>query len=91
LNVAALKLNIVVEWLTLPLNTHEFPGSNLVPETGYPDSVFFCGFSPFPPGKCMDSTLKLGHDCFLLNPLQFIIHYHFIVGSYIVLVTEKVL
>jgi hypothetical protein len=27
-----------------------------------------------PPGKCRDSALKLGHDCFLPNLFQFIIH-----------------
>jgi hypothetical protein len=29
--------NIVVEWLTLLLPIWKFPGSNLGPETGYPD------------------------------------------------------
>jgi hypothetical protein len=42
------------------------------------------------PGECEDSTLKLGHDCFLLNPFQFIIHYHPFIWQNIVLVTEKV-
>jgi len=31
-------------------------------------------FSSVPPGKFWDSTLKLGHDRFLPNPFQFIIH-----------------
>jgi hypothetical protein len=30
-------LNVLVEWLTLLLNIREIPGSNLGPETGYPD------------------------------------------------------
>jgi hypothetical protein len=35
----------VVEWLTLLLCIREVPGSNLVPETGYPGrGFFFCGF-----------------------------------------------
>jgi hypothetical protein len=66
-------LNIVVEWLTLLLCIQEVLGSNLGPETGYPD----CGFSWFSSvltGKLWDSTLKLGHDPFLPHPFQFIIH-----------------
>jgi hypothetical protein len=31
------SLNVVVEWLTLLLHIREVPGSNLSPETGYPD------------------------------------------------------
>jgi hypothetical protein len=42
----------------------EFPGSNLGPETGYPDGGLWL-FSSVPPGKCWDSTYKLGHDRFL--------------------------
>jgi hypothetical protein len=34
----------------------------------------FRGFSSVPPGKCVDSTLKLRHDRFLQLPLLFIIH-----------------
>jgi hypothetical protein len=30
-------LNMAVEWLALLLRIREFPGSNLGPETGYPD------------------------------------------------------
>jgi hypothetical protein len=29
--------NVVIEWLTILLRTSENPGSNLGPETGYPD------------------------------------------------------
>jgi hypothetical protein len=35
--------------------------------------VFLC-FSSDLPDKCWDSTLKSGHDHFLPNPSQFIIH-----------------
>jgi hypothetical protein len=31
-------------------------------------------FPSIPPGICRDTTLKLGHDRFLSNPFQFIIH-----------------
>jgi hypothetical protein len=29
--------NVVVEWFTLLLHIRDIPGSNLGPETGYPD------------------------------------------------------
>jgi len=32
-------------------------------------------FSSVPPGECRSSTLKLGHDRFLPNPFQLIIHF----------------
>jgi hypothetical protein len=48
----------VVEWLTLLLRIREVPGSNLDPETGYPDLGFSCFFS-VSPGKCRDS---IGHN-----------------------------
>jgi hypothetical protein len=57
-------------------------GSNFSLETGYPD-----WFSSVPSGELSDITLKLGHNCYLPDPFQFIIHfspYHSIV-----LVTEK--
>jgi hypothetical protein len=80
----------VVEWLTLLLCIQEVPGSNLNPETGYPDWGF-SWFSSIPTGECQDSALKLGHDCFLLNPFQFIIHLsQYFMQYYIVWVTEKV-
>jgi hypothetical protein len=63
----------VVELLTLLLRILEFPGSNLGLDTGYPDwGVSW--FSPVPPGNCRDNTLKLVHNRFLRNLLQFIIH-----------------
>jgi hypothetical protein len=49
------------------------PGSNLGPETGYPDWGFLY-FSSVPPGKFWNSTLKLGNEHFLPTPLQFIIY-----------------
>jgi hypothetical protein len=48
----------------------------------------FQWFSPVPPGKCPDSTLKLGHDRFLPNPFQFIIYLSYYSMLYS-LVTEK--
>jgi hypothetical protein len=64
----------------------EVPGSNIGPETGYPDwgSLWF---SWVPPGECWDSTLKLDHNRFLPNPFQSGIHF---IECYIALVTEKV-
>jgi hypothetical protein len=53
--------NVVVEWLTwltwstLFLRTRDVQGSNLGPETGYPE---FSWFSAVPPSKCRDSSLK---------------------------------
>jgi hypothetical protein len=32
-----LGLNVVIEWLAFLLRIREVPGSNLGPETGYPD------------------------------------------------------
>jgi hypothetical protein len=34
---SSLSSNVMVEWLTLHLHILEVPGSNLGPETGYPD------------------------------------------------------
>jgi hypothetical protein len=66
-----IKLNIIVNWLTLLLHIREDPGSHLDPETGCPG---FSWFSSVPPGECQDYTLKFGHDHILPNSLQFIIH-----------------
>jgi hypothetical protein len=74
-----LSPNVVVECLTFLLCILEVPNSNLDPETRYPD----WGVSWFPlvpPGKCRESTIKLGQDRFLQNRLQFIIH----LSSYVV-------
>jgi hypothetical protein len=34
--------NVAVEWLTLLLSILEVPGSNIGPETGYPEVDFCC-------------------------------------------------
>jgi hypothetical protein len=34
------KINVMVEWLTFLLRTREIPGSNLGPETSFPDYGF---------------------------------------------------
>jgi hypothetical protein len=57
--------------LSILLCIRDIPGSNLGPETEY--SEVFSWFSSVPPGKCRDSTLKLGHNLFPPNPLHFII------------------
>jgi hypothetical protein len=36
-NIEALVLNVVVEWLAFLLRIREVPGSDLGPETSYPD------------------------------------------------------
>jgi hypothetical protein len=62
-----------------PASCSEDPVLKSRPKSGYPDwglSWFSLGL----PGKWQDSTLKLGHDRFLLNSFQFIIHlspYHY--------------
>jgi hypothetical protein len=62
-----------VEWLTVLLCILNVPGSNLGPETGYPD-WFFLWLSPVPTGKCSDSRAKLRHENFLPYTFQFIIY-----------------
>jgi hypothetical protein len=64
--------NIAVEWLTHLFRIREVPGSNLGPDTGYPDWGF-SWFSSVLPGICWDNTLKLDHDRFLPHPCQLII------------------
>jgi hypothetical protein len=63
--------NVVVEWLTLLLCIREVPGSYLDPETRNTELLWFPLTSP---GECQDSTFYFGHDCFLPNPLKFIVH-----------------
>jgi hypothetical protein len=48
--------NVVVEWPTILLRVREVPGSNLGPETGYPD-LWFSWVSPVPPRKWLKSGL----------------------------------
>jgi len=55
--------NVAVGRLTLVLCIREALGSNLDPETAYPDCVF-SWFSVVTPDGCWDSTLKLGYDNF---------------------------
>jgi hypothetical protein len=35
--IIIIQLNIVVEWLTLPIRIADIPGTNLGLKTGYPD------------------------------------------------------
>jgi hypothetical protein len=63
--------NVMVEWLTPLLHVWEVLGSNLGPETDYPDWGFLL-FSSVPPDECQVGTLKSGRDHFLLNPFQFV-------------------
>jgi hypothetical protein len=80
--------NVVVEWLTLLLRIREVPALNLGSETDY-NHWCLLWFPSVPPGHA--STIQFGHERFLPNPLQFIIHlkhYPFI-RRYIVLLTEE--
>jgi hypothetical protein len=66
--------------IALVLRIWEIQGLNLGLKTGYSDWGFSL-FSKVPPGKCQDSTIKLGHDYLLQNLFQFIIHcltFHFV-------------
>jgi hypothetical protein len=65
---------VVVEWYTLPLHTREAPCSNHSPETNYPDWNCSWFFQSIQANVCILATLKSGHNCFLPNPFQFIIH-----------------
>jgi hypothetical protein len=61
----------VVKWLILLLHIREVPGSNLGPETDYPDG--FRGF--FSPSRRMPGCiLKVGHNSLLPKPFQFMVH-----------------
>jgi hypothetical protein len=64
--------NVVMEWLTPLICIRDIPGSNHGPETGYPDRVFVVFLEPS--RQMRHSTLKLGHDHFVPNLSQFIIH-----------------
>jgi hypothetical protein len=66
--------NVAAEMLALLLRIPVVPGTNLGPETGYPDRFFVYFLSP---SKLMlGYYLKVGHDRFLLHPFQLIIHCH---------------
>jgi hypothetical protein len=69
----SLTPNVAAEWITLLLCIRDVLGSNLDPETGYHDWGISC-FSSVSPGKCRDSTLKLGCNRFLPHSFQFTIH-----------------
>jgi hypothetical protein len=73
LYVVAVIPNVAVERLAFLLLNLDVSGSDLGPETGCLDRGFSL-FSSVLPGECWHSTLKWGHDCFLPNPFQFIIH-----------------
>jgi hypothetical protein len=76
--------NVVVEWLAFLLCIREVPGSNLGPETGYPDSVFV-GFSA-PLGKfTLNWTTAASFQILIIS--SFI--YHPFIRRCIVCVTEK--
>jgi hypothetical protein len=53
----SLLQNVLVRWLTFLLRTREVPGSNLGPETGYPDWGI-SWLSSVPPGKCRNSPVN---------------------------------
>jgi hypothetical protein len=47
MKVVEIRPNVMVEWLALLLRIREVPGSNLGPETGYPDRFFVVFLSPY--------------------------------------------
>jgi hypothetical protein len=68
------KKNVaVIEWLIFLLRIWEIPGADLGPETGYLDHDFR-RFSQSRQANAGIVPSKLGHNCFLANPSQFIIH-----------------
>jgi hypothetical protein len=81
--------NVVVERLTFLLRIQEVRGSSLGSGTGYPDWNFSWLFS-VPPGESRDIILKLGHDRFLPNPLNFIIHFHHFIRCYVLRYWKRV-
>jgi hypothetical protein len=73
----------MVEWLTLVLRIREALGSDLFPETNYPDQDFLW-FLSVSPEDCGDSTFNFGHGHFLPHSFQFIInlsHFHLMLYS----------
>jgi hypothetical protein len=71
--------NIQSEWLAFLLRIREVPGSNLGPETGYPDRLFVVFLGPFTqmPGYYH----KLVHDRFLPYPFDHDSSYHSVANS----------
>jgi hypothetical protein len=76
---------LVVECLTLLLRIWGVSGTNLGPETGYPDGIH-SWFSSVSRSECWGIT----HDRFLPSPIQFIT-YHSDIRRCIVLLTENTL
>jgi hypothetical protein len=68
LNLQAYTLNFMTKWLALLLCIWEVAGSNFSPTLTTLIEVSYGWFSLVPPGKCQDSALKLGHNCFLPHP-----------------------
>jgi hypothetical protein len=64
--------NIVAEWVATLLCIWDVPGSNLGPETGYPDR--FSGVILITSRYILAYYLKLDHNHPLPYPCQFIIH-----------------
>jgi hypothetical protein len=61
----------IFECLTMMFRVREVPGSNISLDTSHLRG--FPWFSSVPRDECRDGTLKLGHDRFLPNTLQFIV------------------
>jgi hypothetical protein len=80
------RSNVAEKWLKLLLLIREIPSSHLGPETGYTDRVL-SWFSSVPLGYFRETTIKLGHDRFLVHAFYFIIH----LSSFLSTVTEKAL
>jgi hypothetical protein len=57
INIIKVTPNVVVEWLKLLLLIREVPGSNLCPNTSYPDRGVSWFYSA-PPDKYQDSALN---------------------------------
>jgi hypothetical protein len=72
----AVEMVTFIVSITMTRSIRKVLGSNLGPENGHPDWGFSRFFSVLL-GECRDCTLKLGHDSFLPNPLQCIIHLSF--------------
>jgi hypothetical protein len=72
-----------MSWLTLLLHIWDVLDSNLGLETSCRDWDLSWIFS-VPPGKCQNNALKLGHDCFLPNLSQVILHFHPLIWHHIV-------
>jgi hypothetical protein len=79
-------LNVVVVWLTHLLRIREVPGSNLGTETGNPEDGFGVFLSR---SRQIQGYLKLGHDRFLVHPIEFIIHLSTFHSTLYMQVTEK--